>query len=109
MYNKNTAKKCGGNSVVECFLAKEDVASSSLVSRSIKKLHHRWGFFMDRYNGKHSPIAQFRTNELGLKRYCGSVKNTLAKREMPLNARIQPRLDYFFNKIYKQDFLVKIF
>ena len=64
---------------------------------------------MDRYNGKHSPIAQFRTNELGLKRFCGCVKNTLAKREMPLNARIQPRLDYFFNKIYKQDFLVKIF
>ena len=30
-------KKCGGNSVVECLLAKEDVASSSLVSRSIKK------------------------------------------------------------------------
>ncbi len=27
----------GGNSVVECLLAKEDVASSSLVSRSIKK------------------------------------------------------------------------
>ena len=27
----------GGNSVVECLLAKEDVASSSLVSRSILK------------------------------------------------------------------------
>ena len=107
MYNKNTAKKCGGNSVVECFLAKEDVASSSLVSRSIKKLHHRWGFFMDRYNGKHSPIAQFRTSELGLSAFAVVLK--LAKREMPLNARIQPRLDYFFNKIYKQDFLVKIF
>ena len=34
MYNKNIT--CGGNSVVECLLAKEDVASSSLVSRSIK-------------------------------------------------------------------------
>jgi hypothetical protein len=28
---------CGSNSVVECLLAKEDVASSSLVSRSIFK------------------------------------------------------------------------
>ncbi len=42
---------CGGNSVVECFLAKEDVASSSLVSRSIKD---RWtfvqrSFIMQRY------------------------------------------------------------
>ena len=35
MYNKEVTR-CGGNSVVECFLAKEDVASSSLVSRSIK-------------------------------------------------------------------------
>ena len=31
-YYNNT--NCGGNSVVECLLAKEDVASSSLVSRS---------------------------------------------------------------------------
>ena len=28
----------GGNSVVECLLAKEDVASSSLVSRFFKKI-----------------------------------------------------------------------
>lgn len=34
MYNSLTPR--GSNSVVECFLAKEDVASSSLVSRSIK-------------------------------------------------------------------------
>ena len=33
MYDKNIPS--GGNSVVECLLAKEDVASSSLVSRSI--------------------------------------------------------------------------
>ncbi len=32
----NSIAVCGSNSVVECFLAKEDVASSSLVSRSIK-------------------------------------------------------------------------
>ena len=38
MYDNNIPS--GGNSVVECLLAKEDVASSSLVSRSIliKKL-----------------------------------------------------------------------
>ena len=34
MYDRNIPS--GGNSVVECLLAKEDVASSSLVSRSIK-------------------------------------------------------------------------
>ncbi len=33
MYDNNIPS--GGNSVVECLLAKEDVASSSLVSRSI--------------------------------------------------------------------------
>ena len=33
MYYRNIPS--GGNSVVECLLAKEDVASSSLVSRSI--------------------------------------------------------------------------
>ena len=31
--------------MVECFLAKEDVASSSLVSRSIKKTHQKMGLF----------------------------------------------------------------
>lgn len=36
MYNKEVTQLSGGNSVVECLLAKEDVASSSLVSRSIK-------------------------------------------------------------------------
>ena len=39
-FSANIIKKypiSGGNSVVECLLAKEDVASSSLVSRSIKK------------------------------------------------------------------------
>ena len=38
---------CGSNSVVECNLPKVDVASSSLVFRSIKKLHFTWGLFMD--------------------------------------------------------------
>ena len=42
MYNSYTR---GGNSVVECLLAKEDVASSSLVSRSIKKKKPKGFFF----------------------------------------------------------------
>ena len=37
MYNNFYRRIRGGNSVVECFLAKEDVASSSLVSRSKKE------------------------------------------------------------------------
>ena len=36
----------GGNSVVECLLAKEDVASSSLVSRSIKKSPSKGSFLL---------------------------------------------------------------
>ena len=37
MYNKHTRYKCGSSSVVEHFLAKEGVAGSSPVFRSIKK------------------------------------------------------------------------
>ena len=59
--NKSVAKKncsciikqypiCGGNSVVECLLAKEDVASSSLVSRSIKSTHRWWVLFICKLN-----------------------------------------------------------
>ena len=44
MYYNNTT--CGGNSVVECLLAKEDVASSSLVSRSIKKSPSKGSFLL---------------------------------------------------------------
>ena len=36
----------GGNSVVECLLAKEDVASSSLVSRFFKKNWSLEGSFL---------------------------------------------------------------
>ena len=39
-------KISGGNSVVECLLAKEDVASSSLVSRSIKKSLPKGSFLL---------------------------------------------------------------
>ena len=43
--------------MVECFLAKEDVASSSLVSRSIKNTHQKMGVFYLGDNGENEPFA----------------------------------------------------
>lgn len=45
MYNVVTLV-CGSNSVVECILAKDDVASSSLVSRSIFNKKHLMVLFI---------------------------------------------------------------
>ena len=49
MYDRDIPS--GGNSVVECLLAKEDVASSSLVSRSIKKRVSRLSFLLSIFVG----------------------------------------------------------
>ena len=49
----NIVTECGSNSVVECLLAKEDVASSNLVSRSIKKRVFALFFYKYSYKETH--------------------------------------------------------
>ena len=83
MYNSYTR---GGNSVVECLLAKEDVASSSLVSRS--KIS-RWTLVPSAYF-----VRQIlaRTRPLRVRRICGRTTHKVLVRIARISSLLEPQV-----------------
>ena len=76
----------GGNSVVECLLAKEDVASSSLVSRS--KIS-RWTLVPSAYF-----VRQIlaRTRPLRVRRICGRTTHKVLVRIARISSLLEPQV-----------------